>query len=46
MLDLNDIRKLAIHVQCRTESRRSAAEDFKARLSALISRAPRIKFWN
>ena len=46
MLDVNEIRKLAIHVQCRTAAKRTAAEDFKARLNALISRAPKIRFWS
>lgn len=46
MLEVNEIRKLAIHVQCRTAAKRSAAEDFKARLNALISRAPKIRFWS
>lgn len=46
MLEVNEIRKLAIHVQCRTAAKRTAADDFKARLNSLISRAPRIKFWS
>lgn len=46
MLEVNEIRKLAIHVQCRTAAKRTAAEDFKARLAALISRAPKIRFWS
>lgn len=45
MLEVNEIRKLAIHVQCRTAAKRSAAADYRARLNALISRAPKIKFW-
>ena len=45
MLEVADIRKLAIHVQCRTAAKRSAAEDFKARLNSLISRAPKIRWW-
>lgn len=43
-IEVADLRKLAIHVQCK--SKRSAADDFKARLNALISRAPKIKFWS
>ena len=46
MLEVNEIRQLAIHVQCRTAAKRSAAGDFKARLNSLISRAPRIRFWS
>lgn len=45
MLEVTDIRQLAIHVQCRTATKRSAREDFKARLNALISRAPKIRWW-
>ena len=44
-LEVTDIRKLAIHVQCRTAAKRSAAEDFKAHLNSLISRAPKIRWW-
>lgn len=46
MLEVTEIRKLAIHVQCRTANKRTAAGDYRARLNALISRAPRIKFWS
>lgn len=46
MLEVNEIRKLAIHAQCRTAAKRSAADDFRARLNSLISRAPKIKFWS
>ena len=45
MLEVSDVRKLAIHVQCRTAKQRSAREDFKARLASLISRAPKIRWW-
>ena len=38
-----ELRKLAIHVQC--TQKRAAADDFKARLNALISRAPKIRWW-
>ncbi len=44
VMGVTDLRKLAIHVQCR--SKRTAADDFKARLNALISRAPKIRFWS
>jgi hypothetical protein len=42
-VEVADLRKLAIHVQCR--QKRAAADDFKARLNALISRAPKIRWW-
>ena len=45
MLEVTEIRKLAIHVQCRTAAKRSAADDFRARLNSLISRAPKIRWW-
>lgn len=44
LIEVADLRKLAIHVQC--TQKRTAAEDFKARLNALISRAPKIRFWS
>lgn len=44
-LDVTEIRKLVIHVQCRTTGSRLARDEFKAKLSQLISRAPRIKWW-
>lgn len=45
MLEVQDIRQLAIHVQCRTSNTRSAREDFVRRMNALISRAPKIRWW-
>ena len=42
-VEVADLRKLAIHIQCRTPRR--AADDFRARLNALISRAPKIRWW-
>ena len=45
MLEVNEIRQLAIHVQCRTAKQRSAREDFIKRLNSLISRAPKIRWW-
>ena len=44
-LEVTEIRKLAIHVQCRTAAKRTAADDFRACLNALISRAPKIRWW-
>ena len=44
-LEVTEIRELAIHIQCRTAAKRSAADDFRARLNSLISRAPRIRWW-
>lgn len=43
VMSIADLRKLAIHVQCR--NKRTAADDFKARLNARISRAPKIRWW-
>lgn len=45
LLTLTDLRKLAIHVRCRTESVPSARENFVKRLNQVISRAPKIRFW-
>ena len=44
-LEVTEIRKLAIHVQCRMAAKRTAADDFRARLNSLISRAPKIRWW-
>ena len=42
---VTDIRKLAIHVQCRQAGKPTASELFKRNLRQLISRAPRIRWW-
>lgn len=44
-LTVADLRKLAIHVRCRTESVPSAREAFIKRLNQAISLAPKIRFW-
>lgn len=45
VMGVDDLRKLAIHVSCRTTGSRLARDEFKAKLRQLISRAPRIKWW-
>lgn len=45
LIEVADLRKLAIHIQCRTTGKPSASDTFKRNLRQLISRAPRIRWW-
>lgn len=45
MIEVADLRKLAIHVSCRTTGQPTAKQLFERNLRQLISRAPRIRWW-
>lgn len=44
-LSITELRMMAVKVQCINSTKRPASIDFKKRLNALISRAPKIRFW-
>lgn len=45
MLEVADIRKMAIHLACRLEAVEPARVSYEKRLRQLISRAPKIRWW-
>lgn len=44
-LSILELRKMAVEVQCINLSKRPAAASFRAKLNALVSRAPKIRWW-